>query len=453
MEGVIIFTHSTETLILKDMSYTNIYRSIKLAFVAIVILALPSGMKGQDVTSSPYSRFGYGQLNTSVPTVLKGMGGVSIGMQSDKIINFSNPAAYAASDSLSFLMDMGVSVNWSRYGDGKVSKNTFLGNLDYLAMQFSLIKDRLIFSTGIVPFSTAGYGLKNLVQVEGGKDGRDMFQQEFKGSGSIQSFYGGLGAKIVGGLSLGANIKYIFGSITHVAQVTPSSSLFSKTLKSSTIRASALSFDFGAQYKLMYNKEDFFVLGATFSPAMNMKPELTLVENKNVGSAIQPELSTTTVNPDTQTPLKAGFGASWSKGNKLLIAGDVQVTKWGSVPNIFVNDKLLLKDSYKAAMGIEYLKDKFSRDYLDRVVYRGGVNYETSYTELPVVGKVDRVTASLGIGLPVTPYNERTSYINMSVEYSKGLPSGGHKTFSEDMLRLSLSINFSETWFKKLKIY
>lgn len=435
------------------MSYTNIYRNIKLALVAVAVLALPMTLNGQDITSSPHSRFGYGQLNNSVPTTLKGMGGTAIGVQNDKIINFANPAAYAASDSLSFLMDIGVSTNWSRYGDGKTSKNTFLGNLDYLAMQFSVFRDRLIFSTGLVPFSTAGYGLKNLVQVEGGQDGRDMFQQEFKGSGSIQSAYVGLGAKVVGGLSLGANIKYTFGSITHIAQVTPSSSLFSRTLKSSAIELSTWSFDFGAQYKFMYNKEDYFVLGATFSPAMKMTPELTLVENKNVGSTIQPEITTKTLKPDTQMPLKAGFGASWAKGTKLLVAGDVQMTKWGSVPNIFANDKLLLKDTYKVAVGVEYLKDKFSRNYFDRVIYRGGVNYETSYTDLPIVGKVDRVVGSVGLGLPVTPYNERTSYINLSVEYSKGLPSGGSKVFSEDMLRLSLSINFSETWFKKLKIY
>ncbi|WP_052095624.1 hypothetical protein [Porphyromonas cangingivalis] len=435
------------------MSYTNIYRNIKLALVALAILALPAGLKGQDITSSPYSRFGYGQLNSSVPVALKGMGGTAIGVQNEKVINFANPAAYAASDSLSFLMDMGVSANWSRYGDGKISKNTFLGNIDYLAMQFSVLKDRLIFSAGLVPFSTAGYGLKNLVQVEGGKDGRDVFQQEFKGSGSIQSAYTGFGVKVIGGFSLGANVKYTFGSITHIAQVTPNSSLFSRTLKSSTIELSSWAFDFGAQYRLNYNKEDYFVLGATFSPAIKMTPELTLVENKNEGSTIQPEITTKTLKPSTQMPLKAGFGASWAKGNKLLVAGDVLMTRWGSVPNIFENDNLLLRDTYRVALGMEYLKDKFSRNYFDRVIYRGGVNYETSYTDLPLVGKVDRVIGSLGLGLPVTPYNERTSYINLSLEYSKGLPSGGSKVFSEDMLRLSLSINFSETWFKKLKIY
>ncbi|MDO4770617.1 hypothetical protein [Porphyromonas sp.] len=435
------------------MSYNNIYAIVKSALVAATLALFPIMAEGQDVTSSPYSRFGYGLLNTPVSTALKGMGGAAIGVQSDKIVNFANPAAYAASDSLSFIMDIGVSANWSRYGDGKVSKSAILGNLDYLAMQFSLYKDRLIFSTGIVPFSTAGYGLKNLIRIENSERPGEMFQQTFKGTGSIQSLYGGLGAKVFGGLSLGANVRYTFGAITHTSQTTPSSTLFNRTLKSSDIRVSALSFDFGAQYKLTYGDENYIVLGATFSPAAKMSPELTLVENKNAGAAIQPEIIKKELKPDTELPLKAGFGVSWNKGNKLLLASDVQMTRWGSVPNIFANDKLMLKDSYKVSLGAEYSKDRFSRDYADKIIYRGGVNYETSYTDLPIVGKVDRVGAALGIGLPVSPYNERTSYVNLSLEYIKGLPSGGNNVFSEDMVRLSLSINFSETWFKKLRIY
>lgn len=417
------------------------------------MFALPLSMSGQDITSSPYSRFGYGQLNSSVPTALKSMGGTAIGVQRSDVINFVNPAAYAASDSLSFIMDMGVSANWTQYGDGDVSKSSFLGNLDYLAMQFSLLKDRLIVSGGIIPFSTAGYGLKNLVRIEGGDEGRDILRQDYKGSGSIQSIYAGLGAKVYKGLSLGFNVKYTFGALSHTLQVVPGSALFSKTLTTSTIGVRALSFDLGAQYRWRYAKEDYVVFGLTCSPAAKMTPELTLVKNKNLGSLIQPDLTTEVSRPETELPLKVGGGLSWGKGNKLLIATDVQWTRWGSVSNVFDGDGVKVKDAYRVTLGAQYLKDTYSRDYLDRVIYSGGLNYETSYTDLPVVGRVDRLSATAGVGLPVTPYGERTSYIHVSLEYVKGLPSGGHKVFSEDMVRVSLGFNFNETWFKKLKIY
>lgn len=85
--------------------------------------------------------------------------------------------------------------------------------------------------------------------------------------------------------------------------------------------------------------------------------------------------------------------------------------------------------------------------------YRGGINYRSSYLSIPSVGQVQTVGASFGLGMPVTMFgSDRTSLINLTLEYSHDF-STLQKSFSQDMLKLSLSLNFNETWFRKLKIY
>ena len=74
-------------------------------------------MLAQNGSSSPYSRFGYGDLNDNVPNTYRAMGGVGLGMRSNKVINPSQPASFTAGDSLTFMFDLGASVMWSAYSD------------------------------------------------------------------------------------------------------------------------------------------------------------------------------------------------------------------------------------------------------------------------------------------------------------------------------------------------
>ena len=80
------------------------------------------------------------------------MGGVGYAMNSGRQINVMNPASYASIDSLTFLFDMGISATalWSQEGD-KRGKD-FGGGLDYITMQFPIMKN-MGASIGLLPFS------------------------------------------------------------------------------------------------------------------------------------------------------------------------------------------------------------------------------------------------------------------------------------------------------------
>ena len=80
--------------------------------IVLIALSLLGGMSSlaQNNTNSPYSRYGYGILEDNAVGANRGMGGVGYGFQSGRQINIKNPASYAAMDSLTFLFDIGVSL-------------------------------------------------------------------------------------------------------------------------------------------------------------------------------------------------------------------------------------------------------------------------------------------------------------------------------------------------------
>ena len=72
----------------------------------LIILALTAaismtaaGIAAQNNTNSPYTRYGYGQLQDQGFSVSQSMGGISYGLRSNATINPGNPASYSAIDS------------------------------------------------------------------------------------------------------------------------------------------------------------------------------------------------------------------------------------------------------------------------------------------------------------------------------------------------------------------
>ena len=123
----------------------------------IVASLMVVGVWAQNATSSPSSRFGYGELNNNLPAAYRAMGGLGIGMRSNRAINPSQPASYTACDSLTFMFDLAGSFLYTNYGDSYGQNNKFNGNLEYITMQFPLWHKHIAMSLGVTPYSAMGY--------------------------------------------------------------------------------------------------------------------------------------------------------------------------------------------------------------------------------------------------------------------------------------------------------
>lgn len=328
-----------------------------MAFLSSVVES-----KGQGVVSTPLTRLGYGIMEDAAPVAWKGMGGVGIGMSSNKAINLINPAAIAASDSLSFLIDIGASINMGHYKDGEYAKTSFLGGLDYVALQLPLYSDKVALGVGLMPLAHTGYGLTREVGITG-EETKSRMQQSFSGEGSIQAAYAGLGVKLWNDLYLGARVQYLFGAVEHTIHTVPNSTILSQNYQYHKLKLSNVAFDFGAQYRidLGTSNNDNLLLGATYAPKVQLTPTLFFLENRNYGSSDKPQIIEKREQKPTSTPHKVGVGFSWNRPGQLTLAGDFSASLWNSVPNIFVNDGLTLTNSYRAALGAEFQPDRYSR--------------------------------------------------------------------------------------------
>ena len=95
--------------------------------VTIILFGLISAvlMMAQNNTNSPYTRYGYGQLEDDCFSRSQAMGGTSIGMRTKNSINTNNPASYSSIDSTSFIFEMGVSGLLSNFRSGNTQNTSF----------------------------------------------------------------------------------------------------------------------------------------------------------------------------------------------------------------------------------------------------------------------------------------------------------------------------------------
>jgi hypothetical protein len=119
-------------------------------------MALLPSMAQVSTTLSPYSQYGLGILSDQSLGFNRGMGGVAYGLRSGKYVNMQNPASYSAIDSLTMLIDAGVTGQIANYKEGGVSMNKKTGNFDYAVAGFRLLP-HVGVALGVVPYSNIGY--------------------------------------------------------------------------------------------------------------------------------------------------------------------------------------------------------------------------------------------------------------------------------------------------------
>jgi hypothetical protein len=176
-----------------------------VTLLAIVLASICA--TAQNATSSPSSRFGYGELNSNLPGAYRAMGGVGIGMRSNKAINPAQPASYTACDSMTFMFDIAGSFLYTNYGDADGVTNKVNGNLEYMTLQFPLWKRYVAMSVGVNPYSAVGYDFA----ISDSINSDYYYTKGYKGEGGFTQVYGGLSANICDWVALGVNAYYMFG--------------------------------------------------------------------------------------------------------------------------------------------------------------------------------------------------------------------------------------------------
>jgi len=400
----------------------------RLIAICTFLTLLCGVITAQNATSSPSSRFGYGELNDNIPTPFRAMGGVSAGMRT-AVINPSQPASYTVCDSTTFMFDLAGSVMWTNYGDNNGVRNRANGNLEYITLQFPIWKQHIAFSAGVMPYSAVGYEFQ-LSNSVGGHD----YTVAYAGEGGFSQVYGGLSFNICDWVALGANFYYMFGDADNVTTLMFSEADINDAIMYKSMHVNNFRFRYGLQFFHTFADRHDVVLGAVFENRSRLRGDYTQYELSTLDSVA--------VRSDGfQTPLYYGVGASYRFDNRLLVAVDYACHQWSKA--LYFGEKGQLADRSRLAAGVEYRHKALSRHYAERMYWRAGFSLMSSY--LPYASQHD-LGVSVGIGLP---FRTTASMLNLTVEYNRRHPMSG---MVENNLKLTVGVGVSENWFFKRKL-
>lgn len=408
-------------------------KNILLLTVLLVGLLLSAGVRGQNMTSSPFSRYAYGDLNENVPTGYRGMGGVGFGLRNNRAINPSQPASYTSCDTLTFMMDVAASASWSHYQDAGGVKNKANGNLEYVTLQFPLWKRWIAMSVGLLPYSSVGYSISLRDSTAGGAY---HATKTYTGDGNISQVYGGLSFNVAHWFAFGANVYYMWGDLDRMRTLTFDESGLNPTIQDEILSVSNVRLRYGAQLFHTWGNHTVS-LGAIFENRMKLNSELWLIET-------QTDDSVAVYQDGWQVPMVWGLGGSYNWDNRLTVAFDFERQYMaGALYNGMPGSKSGLQDRNRYAFGVEYRHNPMGRKYGERMMWRAGVSVQDEY--LASIG-AKRISASIGIGFPLWTIG---TVINTTIEYTH---RGSKAGLEDHSLRLTIGASIAENWFFKRKL-
>lgn len=402
----------------------------KQIIIGIFLLLSIAGW-AQNMTSSPYSRYAYGDLNENVPTGYRAMGGIGFGMRNNRAINPTQPASYTACDTLTFMMDIAASANWSHYTDANGVRNKANGNLEYVSLQFPLFKRWIAMSVGLLPYSSVGYD----IALKGMVDSYD-YTVSYTGTGNISQVYGGLSFNIMNWFALGANVYYMWGDLNHMRALVFDDASLNATIQDELLSVSNVRLRYGAQF--FHTFGDHTVnLGAIFESKMKLNSELYIIET-------QTEDSIPIYKDGWELPMVYGVGFSYNWKKRLTIGFDFERQCMASALYNGAEGRYSdLQDKNRYAFGAEYRHNPTGRNYAERMIWRLGVSVQDEYLE--IIG-AKRISASIGIGFPLFTSG---TVVNTTIEYSH---RGEKKALEDHSLRFTIGVSIAETWFMKRKL-
>ena len=413
-----------------------------LPFLLLLLAGVTTAM-AENGMNSPYTRFGLGQLSFPELGASKAMAGTGIGLRGKNQINMLNAASYSTVDTLTFILDMGLSLQNTNFSENGVRRNARNTTFDYLAAQYRL-HPGLGMTIAYLPYSSVGYDYKTTQKLFTDEDGTISTTNEYKGEGGLQQVTAGLGWKPLKWFSIGGNVNYYYGYLQHRVDNQYNVSAIDSRTKIYSAELNAVNYDLGAQF-IFGGKKSQVAFGATYSPQRTISSRQPYAIDYVVSGATATSADTLRF-ANLCLPETFGAGLSYSSEH-LTVAADVSLRRFGHTQ--FFGQQGA--DSYRASLGAQYTPTYNGHNFLKSMRYRAGFFYSTTYFNIDGIAGPAEYGASIGVGIPViNGWNQRCT-VNLSGQYVRTQPSVPGM-ISENCLRLNIGVSFIEDWFKKWKV-
>ncbi len=329
----------------------------------------------QNSTASPYSIYGIGTLMQKEDATSTGMGHAGLALSPSKWLNVSNPAGIGNLDTLSFYFNFQLRGFYAHNETWNEQQSVYSGNIDGIAMGFRARK-WLGIAFGYAPVSGIGYNLKELRTVQGAND---EYYIRASGQGGLQQAYLTGAFTPVKGLTIGASLRMLWGSIKHKEIAELSTTGGEDMVNERKYTLNNLDYELGIQYGATFGKNTVRV-GAVFSD----KRFLHQSYDHDASNAIVSNLmhdDDTPLRTDFYMPRSYGVGLSYSRG-RLLGAIDYKKMEWSKTKPIVHGENIRYKDCYSIGGGLQFSAGNPNDPFYKRIQYRVGYYYATNYIKL-----------------------------------------------------------------------
>jgi len=425
----------------------------KNKIVGLVVLffmfACSGVLRGQVRISSPYSRYGLGEITGCNFARTMAMGGLGYAVRDKYMVNMLNPASYSGFDTLSFVCDVGLTANFMQLqtidtAQGFNEHTTF----GYLVFGFPVTR-WWGASLGLVPYSRAGYKLLAFDSIEGA----GKYKGKYEGEGGLNRFFIGSGFRLHRDLSLGFNVSFLFGTLKNISSVylLDLPYVFDTRITNYTV-INDFHFEAGLQYHHQLKKNYFINAGLVYQLPFGMKARKThLVERFTASSSgYENTMDTVEYFPSQKgiihLPGSIGGGVVVGQNDVWMIGLDVAWQNWKKYSSFGSSDSL--KSSLHTAVGCMITPVHSSvSNYFRKMSYRAGFRYENTYLDLHDY-QITEYGVSVGFGFPV---RKSASSINVAFEYGQR-GTTKYNLIKETFIRATLGVTIKEFWFFRRKL-
>jgi hypothetical protein len=408
------------------------YRKFLLiaALLAMIPLKAPAG-------GSVYSRFGIGDILSYGGSRLYGMGGAGIGLADDDFINRLNPAGLAriSHTRLSGALEFTHFSSTSDGNSGTYAAAEFQG----LAFAIPISRENgVVLSLELTPYSNVDYAVSrsDSLPAVGTTEHQALY-----GSGGLSYFALGLSVSPSQALHLGGRINYVFGRTRQYQTSSFDDQSFTSTQFDQSTYYSGFTFTIGAIYEglsdlLRMPSLKNLSAGLTFSTAgaLDAQDSRTYVGLD----------STTNAYGSADLPYTLGVGIAYIPGSRIRLTGDVMTQNWAGA-KYFGSHPSELRNSTRVGIGFETIPSSGAGPYVKRVVYRAGLVYHSTYYQINGTG-IDEYLLCAGFGLPIAPGTR------LNIGLQGGIRGSAVDLLQKDtIVRLSIALSASETWFMRFE--
>ena len=414
----------------------------KIFSLVVIISGLALQTSAQIATSSPYSRFGLGDLYQNLLPEFSAFGGASIGCSNASTVNPNNPASFTSFKPNSFLFSTGGWHKTTRMQNSSAEHTVNNNAFSHLIVGFPLSK-KMGASIGMLPYSSIGYELNARSEA----DNADM---NYFGDGGISKIYFGGAYELFENFSIGANASYLFGGLNRRKQLIYEDDFDGfNSRANSTINLKGYFYELGLLYKYDISEEKQLTIGLTANNDTKIRAKKSeLVESFEYSGVFEIPKDTfvdVVAWGDVTLPQYISGGLTYSSGDKWLFVADYSMQNWADYSMFAESDNLA--NSTRISGGMQYTPDFNSiTKYYKRMDYRLGGSY--SNTPLLFDGnQLQEVSVSFGFGIPVK--KSRTKYDFSCTIGKRGATDDN--LIKEQFVRLGLSVSYDGIWFVKRK--